>query len=642
MAYPILPPELIILIINNIDSSSIEGRDTLSAFGQTGHAFRGVCQEILFQDLKIVDRYPPYSRIEPRENMIRLEHPRSQRFNDILREAPHLGGYIQSLRLSLLPSRGDPFNADLVVKENPFDSISVVDLGRLFSLRRLSILSVLRPQELIVMTRGVSKNLWTIGAMLQTLPVDRLLPRQVQLDFVFLMDHLGSFINDLPTFPWGHVTSALDQCSTCISEIMEPPILPNELIFLIIDHIDPSSAKGRRSLSAFSLTNRDFRFACQKRMFQNVEISFQVKVPARNFLAGRGERVYFGDCGCSTGWKLRDLLTRSPHIGQYVQHLKIVLSLSMFSEWCLASSESPDFSLYAVTPRLLNLKKVSAFQEGLYACYPIGERMQAFLTTLTSTVAELDLFGFSAVPAAIFSGCHNLRELGVSTLEVGEGSFIQGSVTTVKLRKLHIGFSRSKARTTTWFSTPQSPLDISELVSLTFANHLVSKRDLNGLLALCFSTLEELKFCIYRMLVGGSDDNVIEPAAADLGGLHKLRSLTLIIRDQDLGMPDQLLSIAAILKSLPFRNLQPQQLRIDLSFAEKFNANHPHLPWSCIVDSLEENKYLSRLSGVNIIFGHVDPDRLPARANTTLTQILDQNECLRNLREGGLLSYQSY
>ena len=116
MAYPILPPELIILIINNIDSSSIEGRDTLSAFGQTGHAFRVVCQEILFQDLKIVDRYPPYSRIEPRENMIRLEHPRSQRFNDILREAPHLGGYIQSLRLSLLPSRGDPFNADLVVK----------------------------------------------------------------------------------------------------------------------------------------------------------------------------------------------------------------------------------------------------------------------------------------------------------------------------------------------------------------------------------------------------------------------------------------------------------------------------------------------------------------------------------------------
>ena len=69
------------------------------------------------------------------------------------------------------------------------------------------------------MTRGVSKNLWTIGAMLQTLPVDRLLPRQVQLDFVFLMDHLGSFINDLPTFPWGHVTSALDHCSTCISEV---------------------------------------------------------------------------------------------------------------------------------------------------------------------------------------------------------------------------------------------------------------------------------------------------------------------------------------------------------------------------------------------------------------------------------------
>ena len=447
---------------------------------------------------------------------------------------------------------------------------------------------------------------------------------------------------------------------------MVPPILPYDLLFLVIDSIDSSSADGRQSLSAFSLADLNLRTACQERLFREVEITYVGSTGSPH--TGQGFDLCDGEY--TTGWRFRDLLMESPHIGPYVKKLKILIFASVGPERRLAFSVSPEFSLYAIVPRLPNLKKFLASQDGPFGWYNVGDRMRDFLTTVASSVTELDLLPFSSIPISIFLGSHNLRALGISHLDKGETNSTQGSVAKTKLRELHVGLPLvNNARITTWFNTPRSPLDISELLSLKFSNTVALKANLNGLLALCSSTLRELSFHLdlYGTMVFSSfcrralneptgDDTTSAVPLVDLGRSHELSHLTIrsSIRsgDERIAMPtrfDALQSVAAILNTLPFEKLRPRQVQFDLNltvlYLGDFDNDLPSLPWFDILDVLEEDRFLSLFSEIRIYIRRIQHDVHPVHVNMSpeaLTLIFDKNERMKKLRERGLLSYHAY
>ena len=203
----------------------------------------------------------------------------------------------------------------------------------------------------------------------------------------------------------------------------------------------------------------------------------------------------------ATGQNFHKLLLEAPHIGSYVEDLQVKVwaahppaDLSLDVE----SSESPALSLYAIGPRLSNLKRFSVLQGNICGWLVVTERMQDLLTTIASLVTTLDIFSFKSIPASIFSGCSNIRELHISTLTTENIDLGQDySQAPVKLKLLKVELCSLDAEImTTWFNNLRSPLDISGLQSLGFSNPVNLAPHLNGLLSLCSNELKVLHFFV--------------------------------------------------------------------------------------------------------------------------------------------------
>ena len=278
---------------------------------------------------------------------------------------------------------------------------------------------------------------------------------------------------------------------------MPCPLLPLELLVLIIDNVDSSSEEGRQSLRNLSLANNALRSICQERLFRTVELYYVTSIDVRD-----GTTLLFSEDEDNTGRRFLDTLARSPHIGPFVRYLEITtlqLDPMEFTPPPKSNSESASFSLYSIVPALPNLKGFSVSKRPPFWGYAVGEQMEACLSSLASFVTQLELSSLPTLPTSIFSGCRNLRDLSVSSLELGEGDITsRDSMQKVKLRKLELGFCfPADVFATTCFNTPQSPLDISELRSLSLSPiRFLYTTSLNVWLPLCFSALEHLKFAI--------------------------------------------------------------------------------------------------------------------------------------------------
>ncbi|PPQ71724.1 hypothetical protein CVT26_007634 [Gymnopilus dilepis] len=433
---------------------------------------------------------------------------------------------------------------------------------------------------------------------------------------------------------------------------MPSPFLPQELLFHIIDNVDPSSEQGQQSLRATSLAGHALRIICQERLFQKVQISYVASVDHLRgmiFILSEDERT--------TGQRFRDVLNRSPHIGAYVQSLTINTSKKPWSGSLdpedmfglpKCYSELPSFSLYSIVAAMPNLKKFSVSSSSsktFFAGNNVGKCMHACLSSIVSRVTDLDLTILPSIPVSIFSGSSSLQDLRVSSLKKSNTLTAQGAVTKTKLRKLMFLFLCPEDRVVIkWLNSPHSPLDISELRSLSGSIiPLYSASILNEWLPLCFSALEELKFTVKPSESGSS-------RVVDLKRLLRLRQLkiTATVTNHN---SQHLVYISRTLNTLPFRQLRPRQLHLELTMRVNdlphFGTNLPLLHWTDLVTTLEDNRAFPCFSQVKIRIGRFE-SRLShekIRINTSvteLTQILDKNDGLRKLRERGLLSYMPY
>ena len=145
---------------------------------------------------------------------------------------------------------------------------------------------------------------------------------------------------------------------------MGHPALPLELLVEIIQFIDATSQDGQLTLSSFGLTNRALIEPCQRRIFQEVEISYIQSRANRSVLAPI--LIRDGDTSnneFTTGYLFGKLLATSPHIASYVNTLTVRVSQGSGSfdpfdgpPAGISTSEMESFSLYAIIPQLYNLK----------------------------------------------------------------------------------------------------------------------------------------------------------------------------------------------------------------------------------------------------------------------------------------------
>ena len=135
----------------------------------------------------------------------------------------------------------------------------------------------------------------------------------------------------------------------------------------------------------------------------------------------------------------------------------------------------------------------------------------------------------------------------------------------------------------------------------------------------------------------------------NLNSLLRLRHLEIVwnLDAANLQHCDRLLYIARTLKTLPFGELRPQQLQLDLFLSfyglPNFEADLHHLPWSSLIELFEDARSSERFSEVKLKIARLERHghkRVPVDMTTPeLTEILDANKRLKKLRETGLLSY---
>lgn len=271
---------------------------------------------------------------------------------------------------------------------------------------------------------------------------------------------------------------------------MQPTIMPNELLNLILDNIDIDSPAGRQSLVACSHASRALQSMSRWRIFQDVAIPYNSSYDTESNLVLVEEEK-------ATSTKFLDLITSSPPIASYVRSLTIDIvprSTSAGSPWI--SSSAAVFSLYTIVSRLHNLKKFIAAPCEITWKWPrIEKHTKDFFLNVVSLVQELDLRLFYKFPISAFFGLCSLEELHVSSFfwYQPEDTTFSEVTSKVKLRVLDIGHGAgSTTSLVSWFTSPSSPLDISHLRDLKLSYLYYTNSDIDGMLALCASTLEKL------------------------------------------------------------------------------------------------------------------------------------------------------
>ncbi|PPQ97607.1 hypothetical protein CVT26_002365 [Gymnopilus dilepis] len=432
--------------------------------------------------------------------------------------------------------------------------------------------------------------------------------------------------------------------------------LPLELLVEIIQFVDATSQDGQLTLSSFGLTNRALIEPCQRRIFQEVEISYIQSRANRSVLAPI--LIRDGDTSnneFTTGHLFGKLLATSPHIASYVNTLTVRVSQGSGSfdpfdgpPAGILTSEMESFSLYAIIPQLYNLKALLTYSRSPKPWDEMGVRLKGFLVSSIPKFPRIGLAFFQSVPTYVFCHCNNLEDLCVISLKPGSPGTTHQSHGEPNLRVLEVGFHTISAGQpmTDWFRGPYPPLSLSQLRILRVSNQWCMGKHIEGLLLLCSETLEEL------------DIHLRTPESVpNLSSLHKLRHLTIRLRTIGLQAHDQLIRhplqtmgyypfqyAVSTLRSLPWTSFRPEQLHltIHLSVISLLNFNDvlPRLlGWSALTTFLNDDLALPFLAPTEIVLQRtekfVNTLKSVPMSQSDLTEILDGNANLRALKESG-------
>ena len=129
MDSPALPYELLFLVIENIDSSSVEGHRTLSAISLSNRSLRFACQDRMFKDVKISYLGPSFAQdMERGIDFWDGELTTGWKFRDLLFESPHIRPYVERLTITILPSLNRPQG---YIASSTSATFSLYDIGHL-------------------------------------------------------------------------------------------------------------------------------------------------------------------------------------------------------------------------------------------------------------------------------------------------------------------------------------------------------------------------------------------------------------------------------------------------------------------------------------------------------------------------------
>lgn len=184
---------------------------------------------------------------------------------------------------------------------------------------------------------------------------------------------------------------------------MSSVVLANELLDLILDHIDPGSSEGRQSLFACSRANHALQSISQKRIFRVIKVSYEF------FYKFSDMKIVLVDDVGTTGVRFLNLITSSTQIASYVTELHIdMLSRRDPAKAPETCSNIEAFSLYAIMPRLTKLSKLAVRSSSMivFQWFEFEMRTQLFFLGVISLVQELDLRLFDKLPISAFFYAH--------------------------------------------------------------------------------------------------------------------------------------------------------------------------------------------------------------------------------------------
>ncbi|KDR83187.1 hypothetical protein GALMADRAFT_239024 [Galerina marginata CBS 339.88] len=423
--------------------------------------------------------------------------------------------------------------------------------------------------------------------------------------------------------------------------------LPIEVLELIVDNVNSVPSEDRQALVNCSYANQVLGVMCQKRIFRNIQIKQEVDRVAR-------EGYLFTEARGSDGERFLELIKteKSRHLASYVRNLTINIVHAL--EYNHGRSElnprnhnstDPHFPLYAIVPRLQNLKRFAVITSdpGMAVEWDTMEsRLLTFLSDIAQQVPELDFRFFLDPGMEIFSNCPSLEVLLISAVHTNTTA---PPPSKAKLRFFDFGSHSPSQVKGDWalshFDPIYSPLDLTHLTGLKLSSIVFFASDVNSILALCANTLESLDLRVglygecklsYRSGFTVSRPEVTLP---NLSSLHILRSLTLRTQISSYASPDFYWSntptVAAILQTLPRNIYSPFKLVVDTGLLHCTPDHLARFPWSEIVDVLCQDPLSGSLATVEFTF-HQRLKRYPSESisdTNRLAEILDRNDALR-------------
>ncbi|KAF8869953.1 hypothetical protein CPB84DRAFT_1855903 [Gymnopilus junonius] len=420
--------------------------------------------------------------------------------------------------------------------------------------------------------------------------------------------------------------------------------LANEILGLIIDHIDADSLEGRKALSACSCANYALQSMAQPRIFRDVTLSYgSVRKPNMDI-------VFCEDIGTS-GSKFLEVITRTPLIATYVRRLIVRLTNTLDTIRCQEDrllSETEEISLRLIVPHLTKLQQFSACNfTGLFSWQAIERRTQLLFLNAIPLVQELDLQLFYKLPLSAFHGADNLRSLRVHNYWKQEG-ILHPAMNKTRLDYLDIKRAYFPLEGLALnFQSSWSPFDITHLRHLRLSDSQFNHSEINEVLVICSRTLETLLLQVDALI------HHPPPLHSELSGLQKLHRLMIVTSlDGIMYRPDDLINnwhFGAIFSALPFKDHPAYHpvLQVDIIFevVDKLSleTNFPLLPWAAFGQVLDDDLMLGYIKNVNFLIkqrSYHGAQRIQSDdIKSTLWGMLDHYESLKTLRMRGILAF---
>ncbi|PPQ75791.1 LOW QUALITY PROTEIN: hypothetical protein CVT26_001475 [Gymnopilus dilepis] len=212
---------------------------------------------------------------------------------------------------------------------------------------------------------------------------------------------------------------------------MSSLFLANELLDLIVGHLDADSPADRRALLSCALVNNALRMMTRPQVFRRVKISYEPST----------KQTVFTDSKFATGAEFLDIITNNPLIAGLVKELVIEVVLLGVSGSIDICSDNEMFSLYRITHQLAKLQKFSiASSSDIFLWEDTEKTTQLFLYEIASRVRSLDVSIFKDFPLSAFLNAKKLRTLRVQNLDwniVGSRHYTNPKV---ELESLDIGY----------------------------------------------------------------------------------------------------------------------------------------------------------------------------------------------------------